>query len=223
MFGRPNTAPEASCDEKPERSRNNWHLEACGNLPRWGEGFGTVGRMGKLLLAAGAAAIVLTLTGCIEPAPHVTAPPTPSATPVFASDEEALAAAEEAYAAYTVVEDQIARDGGSQPERLESLVTPEWYKHEAASFETFRVSGNRQLGSTSIRSTELQQVFPLPEGGASVVIYVCVDFSGTSFVDADGNTLDRAGPVTATFQVTFEAPEDVLLLSGSEPWSESIC
>jgi hypothetical protein len=41
--------------------------------------------------------ITLVLAGCTQPDPMPTPPPTPSASPVFASDEEALAAAEEAY------------------------------------------------------------------------------------------------------------------------------
>ena len=47
-----------------------------------------------------ALAVVLLLTGCSLASPEVAPTPTPSATPVFASEEEALAAAEEAYAAY---------------------------------------------------------------------------------------------------------------------------
>ncbi|MCU1545755.1 MAG: hypothetical protein JWP30_855, partial [Homoserinimonas sp.] len=47
-----------------------------------------------------ASAVVLTLGGCLAPSPKIDSPPQPTSDPVFANDEEALAAATDAYAAY---------------------------------------------------------------------------------------------------------------------------
>ena len=74
-------------------------------------------RLGAALAAAGALALVL--TGCVgSPAP--TPSPTPTeAAPIFASDEEALAAAVKAYELYTrSVASQVTDDGGVEPERV---------------------------------------------------------------------------------------------------------
>src|SRR3954462_13593979 len=52
------------------------------------------------------AALLLALAGCVPTDSHPTSWPHPSATPVFASDAEALAAAEKAYAAYEAAVDR---------------------------------------------------------------------------------------------------------------------
>ena len=55
------------------------------------------------------------LAGCLPTDPPVTPPPTSDLEPVFASDEEALAAAEEAYGAYLAAADEILSSGGADP------------------------------------------------------------------------------------------------------------
>lgn len=161
---------------------------------------------------------LVVLAGCVGP-PVVTPVPTPTATPVFASDEEALAAAEEAYAAYVAVEDAIAQEGGLNPQRLKDLVTEDWLTHETDSFAMLAASGRRQLGETTLAHVELQQF-----DSYMLVAYFCVDFTGTSFVDADGQPVDTNGPDKATIEAAFEVqPEGQLLLSRSELWSQSIC
>ncbi|MDQ1582169.1 MAG: hypothetical protein QOF36_223, partial [Microbacteriaceae bacterium] len=66
---------------------------------------------GILATLAGAGLIVITLAGCATSASPM---PTPSAvhSPLFASDEEALKAATDAYAAYLAMSDTIAQEGG---------------------------------------------------------------------------------------------------------------
>ncbi len=79
-------------------------------------------RLGAALAAVGALALVL--TGCVgSPAP--TQSPTPTeAAPIFASDEEALAAAVEAYEALSQQRrTKITDDGGAEPERIDPFVT----------------------------------------------------------------------------------------------------
>ena len=64
-------------------------------------------------IAVLAAAFVLAaLSGCVQTTEKPTPTPTAAATPAFASDEEALAAAEKAYAAYLAVLDDVTADGG---------------------------------------------------------------------------------------------------------------
>ena len=66
----------------------------------------------------GVGLLALVLAGCAPDVPAIQVPPTPTVTPLFASDEEALAAAEEAYAAYLAMSDEITSDGGERPERI---------------------------------------------------------------------------------------------------------
>ena len=73
-----------------------------------------------------ALASALVLTGCTAPPPHTVAVSSPTATPVFASDEEALAAAVEAYEKYLAVSDQIAQEGGAGADSFADVVTDEW-------------------------------------------------------------------------------------------------
>ncbi|MET1002316.1 MAG: hypothetical protein ABWZ15_10945, partial [Acidimicrobiia bacterium] len=106
-----------------------------------------------MLLAA------LAASGCApEPAaPHT---PAPTSTPLFASDEEALAAAEEAYAAYQEVSDRILADGGSSPERLLDVATEKQYEYEKPGFDearsrNFHSTGASTFDTMSIREREI--------------------------------------------------------------------
>ena len=64
-------------------------------------------------VSAAALAVALVLVGCVPTTTPASPAPRPSATPVFATEAEALAAATEAYAAYVRVSDQILADGNT--------------------------------------------------------------------------------------------------------------
>ncbi|MDJ0334528.1 hypothetical protein QMG83_04760 [Salinibacterium sp. G-O1] len=166
---------------------------------------------------------VLLLSGCLPQPSTVTPTPEASSTPVFASDEEALAAATAAYAAYLAMSDQIAADGGVNPQRLEPFVTEEWLKRETGVFSILVSRGMSQTGSTSFRDATLQQY-----SNVSVSIYVCADSSETRFHDSAGGDVTPANRQTLnSLEVTFEIsefPDLELRLEGNEPWSgESFC
>ena len=170
-----------------------------------------------------AALATLLLSGCLPSTPVVTPEPLPSSTPVFASDADALAAATDAYRAYVEVSDQIARDGGVEPERLSPLVTPEWLAKEVASFNKFAKLSRHQTGSTSFRVTGLQGVHDDGHGGVSVGAYVCTNVSGTRFLDASGTDVTPADRVSrVSLEVTFKGTPPAssqLVLARNEPWS----
>ena len=90
-----------------------------------------------MLVGAVTIAGMLLLAGCGGGDPIPTLPPTPSATPIFASEEEALAAAEDAYAAYRGMSDQISAEGGANPERIAPFVTESRLADELRGFATF--------------------------------------------------------------------------------------
>ena len=172
---------------------------------------------------AAVALAVLLLSGCVPQQSTNTPTPEPSSTPVFASEEEALAAATAAYAAYLAVSDQIGADGGANPERLEPLVTAEWLTKEIGAFKEFSVTGWKQSGVTTVRSAILQQF-----SDDSVSIYVCTDASATRFNDASGADVTPAVRQTvSSLEVSFvlgSSVADGLLLESNDPWStESFC
>lgn len=132
-----------------------------------------------LLLAAA-------LTGCTQPTRLP--PPEPSAAgePLFASDEEALAAATAAYEEYLAVSNAILQDGGRDPERLLDLVSEEVFETELEGFRLFQQNDWRATGATKLQTVTLQQVIDGSDGLAEVVAYVCTDVSSNDVVDAGG-------------------------------------
>lgn len=171
--------------------------------------------MPRLLLVAGAAVILVAMTGCVDPKPPITPSPTATAAPVFASEEEALAAAEEAYAAYLAVSDAVSGDGGKHPERLEGYMTAEELDRAVERFSDLAASGRHTQGSTVFRSSTLQHWDDM-----EVAMYLCLDVSGVRVLDAQGTDvtpIDRPDhiPLEVTFRV--EAPT-ALLLESSDVW-----
>jgi hypothetical protein len=153
----------------------------------------------RTLVGAVTVAGMLLLAGCGGSDPIPTLPPTPSATPIFASEEEALAAAEEAYAAYLEMSNLISSEGGEDPERIAPFVTERRLSDELRGFGTMRDADVRIEGSTAFHVIELQRYDELGNE-VEVVFYACVDIS-------DRRVIDRAGK-----DVTPPERADVLVL-----------
>lgn len=171
-----------------------------------------------------AIAVVLLLSGCVPTSPDASPTPSPTPAPVFASEEEALAAAEEAYAAYLAVSNAVFADGGAHPERLESVATGEFLTDEIAGFERVRENGWRSVGLTTYRNVVLQTYSELDRVGV-VGIYVCEDVSAVDVIDSAGvSVVSSARPDTTTLQVLFDlSASDGLLISSREAWSNDPC
>ena len=173
------------------------------------------------------AGIVLAgLTGCFGSDPDLVPDPEPTTTPVFASDEEALAAAEEAYAAYFFVSDSILNEGGAQPERLQTVASNEMYELQLGGYNEARASGLRSVGQTTVDSVELQHYdASSADGKAIVTVYACVDVTGVDLVDATGTSVvSPTRPNRTSVEATFDSdPTDPrrLLLAAEEQWGGS--
>jgi hypothetical protein len=124
----------------------------------------------------------LLLAGCTDPSPMPTPPSTPSQTPVFASDEEALAAAEEAYGKYLATVALVLADGGKDPERLSPLVGADLYDRDIPGYQQFAEEGWRGIGK--ITFTMSAQNLDLESGELNT--YVCEDRSGFDVVNSAG-------------------------------------
>ena len=177
-------------------------------------------RTGPALLAV---AVLLTLAGCVPSTSHPTAAPSASATPVFASDAEALAAAEKAYAAYLKVSAEITADGGTGESRIDPLVTKAQAIRERATYQYFVDRKFRTTGAPVLSKIELQQVTSAADGVTEVGAYVCVDATDVRIIDSAGGDAIPEGRVNRTaLQITMQssrAHPSKLLVSESTTWS----
>ncbi|MCY7325567.1 MAG: hypothetical protein LH605_05475, partial [Microbacteriaceae bacterium] len=110
----------------------------------------------RVSVLALAALAVFALSGCFAAAP--VEPPAAAATadPVFASEEEALAAATEAYAAYLALGSQVANEGGADPERMAEVATGTAYQQELEVFASIRSDMLRGVGEQTFDTVRMQ-------------------------------------------------------------------
>ncbi|MFC5501059.1 hypothetical protein ACFPJ4_02265 [Lysinimonas soli] len=174
-------------------------------------------RIGSLLLTLG---VLLALAGC-APAASPPSSSTPSATPVFASDAEALKAAETAYAAYLKVSDQVAQDGWKDPSRLKPFARGEALARDKATANQFAAKSLTQVGSTRYDSAKVEGVSERGRGMVVVTMYLCVDVSGVDVRGPDGTSVvpkDRQTRVPLEVDVdNFE--ETKMKVSRNDAWS----
>jgi hypothetical protein len=169
-------------------------------------------------------AAALSLCACQQQHTPIVPSPAPSATPIFASDDEALAAAEEAYRAYQKVEDEVGHDGGVQLERFKSVAKADALESTEASFASFHESGLRSTGETQVASFSLQQYSPNASGGEGAVsAYVCLDVSGVDVLDSNSKSVvSKTRPDRQAFELAFDLQEGTfLILSSRLPWTGS--
>lgn len=144
----------------------------------------TMWNIPRVLLVASAA--FLLLAGCVQRDAIVTPAPVPSATPMFASEQEALAAAEKAYAAFVKASDQVTADGGLRPDRIASLVTKKEFDRDLKVFAYYRENGIFTRGETKFDSVELQSYSGSNARDVEVTLYVCSDLSSIQLVNSSG-------------------------------------
>lgn len=148
-------------------------------------------RLAPLALAA---ALLLALSGCVPTGSHPSPSPSASATPVFASDAEALAAAEKAYAAYESAVDKSLQTSSSSG--LEAVATGKALVAARRSVESFRSEGRTQRGVSLIRDVTPADLGPLVVAGRAgneAQIYACLDVSKVEVVDASGLEVSNPG------------------------------
>jgi hypothetical protein len=166
--------------------------------------------------------LLISSAGCaVEPTP-VQPSATPTAEPVFASDEEALAAATEAYANYLKAYDLAWAEGTWPMTDYLALSTGEAHEDEAASLAKWEEEGWHATGTTSFDSIRLQSR-EFQDGVQSINTYLCLDISNGDVVDQNGNSVAKPDrpmrlPLEVTFDATSSHPSD-MRVSRSEVWS----
>jgi len=168
--------------------------------------------------------VALTLVACVPDDEPVRPDPSPTASPIFASDEEALAAAEAALTAYFEVSDAILRDGGLGSDRLESVSTDDVFSVEKAGHQQLIDRKWHSVGSTTVDTISLQVFDPYAASGAELVtIYACVDISNVDVLDESGvSVISPSRQVRTPFEFGFTETASgsrLLELSRKEAWS----
>jgi len=167
----------------------------------------------------GVASVAVLLSGCLPPQPVLAPTPEPTSTPIFASDEEALAAAEAAYGAYVKLSDQIFMEGGVDPERLATVATGTFLAASITSFKTVQSQHLRSSGGTTFDSVDLQKFDGASADSSVVVVYLCEDVSAVDVTDAGGASVVAPNrPSRTRLVVTFDFAGS-LLVSSREPWN----
>jgi hypothetical protein len=176
-------------------------------------------RTGPFLVTA---ALLVALAGCVPTGGHPSESPSATASPVFASDAEALAAAEKAYAAYLKVSDQIFIDGGKSPERLLDVATKSLYSTELDGFQTAAQKGWHSTGGSKADNFSLES-YNAEDRSSIVTVYLCSDVSAVDVRDATGaSVVSPNRPARTPFEVTFAYKRGAvadLVVATKEVWT----
>lgn len=179
----------------------------------------------RAALAALACALLVGVTACSSAGTDEpdASPGSPSAAatgePIFASDEEALAAAVEAYEAYSDASNRIANAGGEGSDAITPLVDKSYDKVVQEEFAALRESGLKTVGEAIHYNPHLANY--LEEGGrADIAVEFCRDVSGTRVLRSDGTDVtptDRE-PIQAVRVQFVPSPKDSmkLVVGGAE-------
>ncbi|SEO20197.1 hypothetical protein SAMN05216281_1661 [Cryobacterium luteum] len=177
--------------------------------------------------------ILATLSGCSAtpaPTPSDTTTPVTEATaaptetpPVFASNEEALAAATAAYAEYEALSDSITAEGGTRGDRIASAASSAYLPKLLDGFEGFAKKGLVSRGASTYDTPSLIRSSIEPHGGVVIELYLCSDISAVRLFDAAGvdvtptQRTDRI-PLQVGF-ISSAAEPSLLLVDKEDVWS----
>jgi hypothetical protein len=169
--------------------------------------------MRMLPLAGLALTVVLVLSGCVPPKSLAMPTFMPSSTPVFASDEEALAAATVAYKDYQAAVDRALSDYDTSG--LARVATGEALRLAKESVKGFQEKSLRQVGRATIDRISLARVSQSARGesaGDSTQIYACLDTAAVNVLDSTGRSTALGGrqtrfPVLVDLTLDSKGPE----------------
>ena len=140
---------------------------------------------------------------------------------MFASDEEALAAAEVAYRKYVAVSDQIAIDGGAGAERLADTVTTEYFITGQSDFVFYQEGNLRGIGMTGVDTFRVQAI-QQELGRTKVDAYVCLRLQDARTIDANQKDVtppNRENNLPLVVSLVAGSPGNNFLVDGGEVWT----
>lgn len=165
--------------------------------------------------------VALMLGACTQPPPKPIPSASSTAEPVFASDAEALAAAEEAYGLYYETWNTIARDGGVNPQRIVPFTSASFSDSAVSGLERFEEEAVRASGDTVPYGMKVQSV-AYDSTVPRVVVYVCLDYSDARLINSSGTDVtptDRLelNPISAEF-IGSKGDPATLVLDRNDKW-----
>lgn len=162
------------------------------------------------------AASVVALTGCLGSAPE----PSPTPTAVFSSEEEAFAAAEETYRAYSAASNARRSDPTSSPDPLDFLIS-DALESALDARRQLEEAGVRAIGDTLIERIDPVAVDP---ARGEVEMDVCLNSANVRVVDEAGvDVTPSTRPDQALVRVSLVPVNDSLLIEASETESADRC
>ncbi|QNE46253.1 hypothetical protein F1C58_04565 [Glaciihabitans sp. INWT7] len=168
-------------------------------------------------------AVTLMLSGCVPATPSASTPPKPTATPVFASEAEALAAATKAYAAYSAASDMVTSQGGANPERISPFVSVNQLSRELKGFKYYEENAVSSVGNTKFDSVRIETYSGAAQKDFELSVLLCSDISAIRLVDSSGTNITPANvPNRSPLEVGFELgapPKAKLIVSRSDSWT----
>ena len=164
------------------------------------------------LLALASAALV----GC-SPAPE----PTPTPTAAFASEEEAFAAAEETYRAFTARLNEVDTSDPTTFEPLFALSSGEFEKADREAYSAMHAEGISVDGDTKILSFVGAKA---TSDLAVVEANVCIDVLEVTVVDAEGvSQVDPDRPAIYGLRIVFALAKSQLLIDSASVSEDAQC
>jgi hypothetical protein len=173
-------------------------------------------------ISCAALAVALLLSGCVPTPTPPSSTPKPTATPVFASEAEALAAATKAYAAYQRVLDQAFSTYDTS--RLTQVSSGSALSKAKASAMEYERAGKHQTGLAAIDKVSfVNSPLDSPQSDSfDAQAYLCLDLSDVDVLGGDGKSVvppgsDRRFPVVASFKLSRSS--QALIVDEDESWS----
>ncbi|HEX6955909.1 MAG TPA: hypothetical protein VF156_13625, partial [Agromyces sp.] len=163
----------------------------------------------RAALASLACALLLGTVACSSPEgdepPASSERPAASAseTPIFASDEEALAAAVEAYKAYSDMSALISAEGGVDPDRIRPFVSDAIAPTYIEEFESIAKAKIRSRGEARIYGARLAE-----RSGNEISAYLCRDYSNVRILDAKGTDITSPSRPSVSASLARFAPAE---------------
>ncbi|MEO8262313.1 MAG: hypothetical protein ABI566_07060 [Pseudolysinimonas sp.] len=139
---------------------------------------------------------------------------------MFASEEDALAAAEELYGEYQVFSNALGQSGWADPTGFQEYLSGDALEDELDGAEALNSKGYRQVGDTTFDTTSVQQLADFGSGTVEITIYLCSDVTAVDVVDRDGiSIVSAARPARQSLEVTMNDSEGSLKINRRDAWS----
>lgn len=168
----------------------------------------------------GAAAVlaVLATTGCVTAEPPPAPEPTDVSEAPFASEEEALAAAEEAYRAYRAALATAMQTADAS--EMGEVATGEALELAELSVEQMTDAGLHQSGAAEVIAMRAADL----TSSRALSIYSCIGYGTVRFLDDRGADATGDGPERVSMLVSIAIEEQRAFVEKEQPWTgSSVC